>query len=67
MVHGDRSLRYGQGPSVSLTQIVGTAARLAPALNRVQVMCRHMEVGKVLGCRGQELEVQVGSQCTTDR
>ncbi|KAJ8795443.1 hypothetical protein J1605_018273 [Eschrichtius robustus] len=24
-------------------------------------MCRHVEVGKVLGCRGQELEVQIGN------
>ena len=48
--------------SSDITQIVGTAVRLVPALNRVQGMCRHMEVGKLMGCRGQELERQLGSQ-----
>ena len=48
--------------SSDITQIVGTAARLVPALNGVQGMCRHMEVGKLMGCRGQELERQLGSQ-----
>ena len=48
--------------SFNITQIAGTAARLVPALNGVQVMCRHMEAGKLMGCRGQELERQVGSQ-----
>ena len=47
--------------SFNITQIVGMAMRLVPALSRVQVMCRHMEVGKLMGCRGQELERQVGS------
>ena len=47
--------------SFNLTQIVGMAMRLVPALSRVQVMCRHMEVGKLMGCRGQELERHVAS------
>lgn len=57
--NGDLGRRCGQGPAATSPRYLALQPA-GPCIFRVQVMCTHMEVWEVLGCRGGELEVQVG-------